>query len=370
MPQISTFSITDHHNKAMNLTFKAIMKYVLIIFIVVTFSSCSNSDSRPDLSNIHVNLQIHRFEDDFFALDSNNTRTGLLELTQKYPDFLPLFVTHVLGLGPVNDRNELAYTGSRRFLHLNRPVYDQAHSLFKKFNTLEQELQSGFRYLSYYYPHYKIPEIYTTVGPMDALAPMSNQEPSPNFMGENFIAIGLQFYLGKDFSIYNDPAFISNIAPQYRSKRFSKEYITTDVFRLVLDDMYPDSSNRLPLIERFIEKGKRQYLLKKLLPEKPDTLLIGYTAEQLKWCHNNERSIYNFFVQQRLLFEIDPALTQNFTTEGPFTQGMPETSPGNIGAFLGWQIVNSFMEKRKLSPDALMKTKAGDIFSGSGYKPR
>lgn len=362
--------MTDHHNKVMNLTFIAFMKKILIAFIVAVFSSCANTENEPDLSKIKIQLQVHRFEEDFFNLDSNNTRSQLFELKRKYPDFLPLFVTNVLGLGPLNDSNELAFAGSKRFLHLNRPVYNQAQGIFKKFNHQEQELESGFRHLIYYYPNYKLPEIYTTVGPMDALAPMSNLEPSPNFMGENFIAIGLQFYLGKDFSIYNDPSFISNIAPQYRSKRFSKEYMATDVFRLILDDLYPDSSNRLPLIERFIEKGKRQYVLKKLLPEKHDTLLIGYTADQLKWCQENERGIYNFFVQQRLLFEVDPALTQNFTTEAPYTQGMPETSPGNIGAFLGWQIVKSYMEKKKISPDALMKIKAGTIFSESGYKPR
>lgn len=206
---------------------------------------------------------------------------------------------------------------------------------------------------------------------MDALAPMSNNEPSPNYIGENFLAIGLQFYLGKDFSIYNDAGYISSIAPLYRSRRFAKEFIASDVFKLVIDDLYPDSSNRYPLIERFIEKGKRLYLLNKLLPGANDTLLIGYTGKQLNWCKENERSIYNFFIQQNLLFEVDPALTQNFTTDGPSTQGMPEESPGNIGAYLGWEIVKAYIKKNNsVSPERLMLTSNKKIFDESGYKPR
>jgi hypothetical protein len=205
---------------------------------------------------------------------------------------------------------------------------------------------------------------------MDALAPMSNNEPSPNYLGENFLAIGLQFYLGKDFSIYNDPGYISSVAPLYRSARFSKEYIASDVFKLVIDDLFPDSSSRYPLIERFIEKGKRLYLLQQFLPNSNDTLLIGYTGKQLEWCKENERSMYNFFIQQNLLFEIDPALTQNFTTDGPTTQGMPEQSPGNIGAFLGWEIVKAYMQKKpSVTVAQLMRTSNKNIFNEADYKP-
>jgi hypothetical protein len=206
---------------------------------------------------------------------------------------------------------------------------------------------------------------------MDALAPMSNQMLTPNYMGENFIAVSLQFYLGKDYSIYNDAGYVSSVAPQYRSKRFSKEYMTSDLMTLVIDDLFPDSSNRFPLIERFVEKGKRLYLLQQFLPEKHDTIITSYTKAQLDWCKENERSIFNFFTQQNLLYQRDPSLTQAYTSEGPFTQGMPEQSPGNIGAFVGWQIVKAYLKKKgTIKPDELMNTSAKKIFEESAYRPR
>jgi uncharacterized protein YjaZ len=80
--------------------------------------------------------------------------------------------------------------------------------------------------------------------------------------------------------------------------------------------------------------------------------------------------MYNFFIQQNLLFEIDPALTQNFTTDGPTTQGMPEQSPGNIGAFLGWEIVKAYMQKKpSVTVAQLMRTSNKNIFNEADYKP-
>jgi hypothetical protein len=347
------------------------MKPVFFLLCIQFLFACNNGQQAPDVSNSKVRISVQRFEKSFFQLDSNNTRTGLTALQQQYPGFLPLFVNHVLGLGPVTDSNELVFIGVKRFLHLNQPVFLKSQELYSDFSDETAALETAFRYVHHYFPRYRIPAIITTVGPMDALAPMSNNEPSPNYMGEDFLAIGLQFYLGSDYTVYNDPGFITNVVPTYRSRRFSQEYLCSDVMKLVIDDLYPDSSARLPLGEQFVEKGKRLELLSRFLPTTNDTLLLGYTKEQLNWCRNNERSIYNFFAQNNLLYERDPGLTQPYLTEGPFTQGMPETSPGNIGAFLGWQIMKAFLKKQKdLTPEEFMKLPAGEIIRQAGYKPR
>lgn len=348
------------------------MKIIICFFLsIITLNSCINKDIKPNVSNIAIDLTFKRFDTEFFAIDTNNIKNGLIQLQSRYPDFLPLFISNVLGLGPLVDSNALVIEGTKTFLQLNNRIYDTARAELGSLLNFKKDLADGFRYLKYYYPNYQIPTIITTVGPMDALAPMSNQILTPNYIGNNFIAVSLQFYLGKDFGIYNDPGYASSIAPLYRSRKFSKEYMTADVFTLVIDDLYPDSSNRLPLIERFIEKGKRLQILKQLLPTTPDTVLIGYTKPQLNWCNDNERSVYNFFTQQNLLYERDLALTQNFTNEGPFTQGMPETSPGNIGAYVGWQIVKSYIKKKgNVTPQDLMKTSAKRIFENSVYKPK
>ena len=348
------------------------MKSISVYFSLLLLISCSNQSGSPDISNISVNFKVERFEKDLFALDTNNVKEGLFALQKKYPEFLPLYINHVLGLGPLSDTNELAFSGTKMFLGLNRKPYDAAMGLYKDFDEIEKGLTSAFSYCKYYFPDYPTPTIITTVGPMDALAPMSNYEPTPNFIGKDFLAIGLQFYLGKDFEIYNNPEYVSQIAPAYRSRRFAKEYIVSDVMKLVIDDLFPDSSSRLPLAEQMIEKGKRIALLKRLLPETNDTILLGYTKEQMDWSMKNERSIYNYFTQAGILYERDPIRTRPYLTDGPFTRELGEASPGNIGTFVGWRIVESYLEKITENGNLknLMRMPAQKILNESRYKPK
>jgi len=354
------------------MTFLNPMRLAIITLLSFCVVACSNDRVLPDISKIKVTLKIHQFERDFFAIDSMNPQPGITQLIEKHPDFAPLFISNVLGLGPLTDSNKIINPGVRRYLFLNQDIYQTVNEKFRNTEFINSELELAFRYLKYYYPDYKIPDIYTTIGPLDALPPLSNGEPSPNYIGNNFLAIGLQFYLGADYDIYQDQSFITNIAPRYRSRKFSQEYIALDVMKLIIDDLYPDSSNRLPLGEQFIEKGKRLYHLQSLLPEKHDTIITGYTNKQLEWCLENEREIYNFFLQQKLFYERDLVLINPFITDGPFTQGMPDNAPGNIGAFLGLQIVKSYVKKHqdKTNPADLMKTNAATILKESGYKPR
>jgi hypothetical protein len=347
------------------------MKFIAICLSMLCLIGCGNRIDAPDISEISVNLKVERFEQDLFAIDTNQVREGLFALEKKYPTFLPLYINNVLGLGPIADSNELAFSGTRLYLKLNRKPYEQSSQLYKNFDGIKRDLTSAFQYTRYYFPNYQLPNIITTVGPLDGLAPMSNGEPSPNFLGEDFLAIGLQFYLGKDFEIYNDPDYISQIAPLYRSRRFSKEYIVPDVMKLVVDDLYPDSSSRLAFSDQLIERGKRAWLLKKLLPTTHDTIILGYTGEQLTWAEKNEKSIYNYFTQNGLLYERDPILVRPYLTDGPFTRELGEESPGNIGLFIGLRIVESYINQQKTTDvNSIMGTSAQQILNESRYKPK
>jgi len=347
------------------------MKFIALCLSLWCLISCSNPTDAPDVSEIPINLTIQRFEQDLFAIDTNHVKEGLTTLEKKYPAFLSLYIGNVLGLGPIVDSNELAFSGTGLYLRLNRKPFEKASLLYKNFDGVKKELTSAFQYARYYFPDYPVPTIITTVGPLDGLAPMSNGEPSPHFIGKDFLAIGLQFYLGKDFEIYNDPDYISQIAPLYRSRRFSKEYIVSDAMKLVVDDLYPDSSSRLVLTDQLIERGKRAWLLKRLLPKTHDTIILGYTTAQFKWAEKNEKTIYNYLTQNGLLYERDPILVRPFLTDGPFTRDLGEESPGNIGLFIGLRMVESYTnQKKETDVKTIMRMSPKEIFSESRYKPK
>jgi hypothetical protein len=99
-------------------------------------------------------------------------------------------------------------------------------------------------------------------------------------------------------------------------------------------------------------------------------LKTGFTQKQLNWCVSNEGQIWNFFLNQNL-YSLEPDLIKNYIGDAPYTQGMPDASPGNIGQWVGWRIVRKYASLHAdISPDQLMKTPAKLIFEEAKYKPK
>lgn len=341
---------------------KAIVSLLVILLII----SCKENKNIPDVSGIKVNIKFERFDKDFFAIDSNNAAPGLEQLHIKYPILSGIFLQNILGLDSAS-----TLIGVKHFLHLNQTIYDSAAMVFKNTTSLEKDFLKAFRFVKYYFPAYKLPNIITIVGPINALAKLGN-ELTPDFIGPDFMGISLQFYLGKNYSIYRDPFFIDNVAPQFRSRRFSKEYIIPDALKLIVDDLFPDKSPGKSLIDQMIEKGKQWWLLDKFLPEIPDSLKTGYTQQQLDWCNQNEGLVWSTLIGNNDINSIDPVTIQNYIGESPFTQGFSqEYSPGNLGQWIGWQIIKKFVEKNPdMNPEEVMQTDPKKILETAKYKPK
>ncbi|HRE37838.1 MAG TPA: hypothetical protein PK092_05320 [Chitinophagaceae bacterium] len=342
-------------------------KWIVYSGLLFFLFSCNNDGKDiPDISGIKADVSIKRFDRDIANLDSNNVAAGLNELYQQNPQLTTIFLENILGLDSAS-----TLTGVKNFLTLSQNLFDTINIVFKDTKDLEKQFQEAFRYVKYYYPQYQVPVVYTVAGPMDALA-QSDYGLTPNFLRPGIMGISLQFYLGKDFSVYQDPFFIQNVAPLYRSRRFSKEYIIADAIQLVVNDLFPDQSSGKPLIEQMVEKGKQWYLLDKFLPTTSDSVKTGYTQLQLDWCSKNEGMIWTYIIKNEDLQSLNPAVLQTYIGEAPFTQGMPQDySPGNIGQWIGWQIVKKFAEKNSaLKPEDIMKTPAAKIIEEAKYKPK
>ena len=335
---------------------------IAFLFSILAIS-CNQGKNIPDISSIHVDLPVERFEKDFYAMDSNNLEAGMPGLQQKYPALLPIFIQNIIG---ATDSN-----GIRSFLHLNRPVFEDVEKKFPNIDRVKSGIEEGLRFTKFYFPTYRVPAaIKTLVGPPDALAQMANGEQTPDFLGPDFIGISLQFYLGKEYKIYNDEYFITNVAPQYRSRRFEKEYIPADVMKLIADDVYPDRSSGKPLITQIIEKGKQWYLLDHLMPRTADTLKTGYTKKQLDWCDKYEGLIWNKIIAEDL-YTVEPVTIQTYIGEAPFTQTLGNDSPGNLGQWVGWQIVKKFASGNpEMTLADILKTPTEKMLEGAKYKPK
>jgi hypothetical protein len=329
------------------------------LFVIICVYSCSQKKNIPDVSNIKVQIDVKRFDKDFFALDTNNVEASLNKLQQQYPTFLNDYLYNILGIEPMPDS---VTKKVKRFIYDYKPVYESVQSTFAATEKTQKEIAKGCQFVKYYFPEYKLPQhIVTFVGPVEGYA---------NVLTNEGLAVGLQLYLGSDYSLYQT-GFVREVYAEYQSRRFEQEYIPVNCMKNILDEIYPAANPDQPLVYQMIEAGKRLYMLDQFLPETADSLKTGYTQAQLDGCYENEATIWNFFLQNNLLYITDPSQTRDYLTDGPRTELLGEASPGFIGQFVGWQIVKKWMsEDSKRTLPELLKTPAKEIFEEAKYKPR
>ena len=330
-----------------------------LLAIALLAAGCSNN-SAPDVSGIKVNSSIQRFDRDFFSADTNNIIQSLDAVDKKYPYFFTDFIQNIVIGGNADSLRDLPLV-LKSYISHTRPLYDSVQNKFANLGKLEQELKKGFQYVKYYYPDYKVPQVLTYVGLIG--------DPSVA-LTKDAMAIGLQMYLGKNFSAYNTLEAIDKF-PQYISRRFDAQYIPANCMQNIAQDIYPDKQGGQSLVEQMIEKGKQWWLAEKFLPGTADSLKTGFTQAQVAWCKANEGMIWNNISQNNDIYTTEPVVIQNFIGEAPKTDGMPDASPGNIGQWVGWRIVQTFAEKNTgMSVQQLLQTDAKKIFDGAKYKPR
>lgn len=320
--------------------------------------ACNTKRKIPDVSNITASLEIVRSEQDFFRLDTLHLEASLDKLQGKYGKFLNDYLYNIVGLPPFPDSVKKALPF---FLQGYRSIEDSVETHFKNLDQYLEPLRLGLKLTKYYFPQYKAPEkLITYVGPLDGYG---------NVLTSSGLAVGLQLYMGKDFAPYQSE-FLQQIYPEYVSRRFEPEYIPVNCMKNIMQDMYPDNYKSLPLVEQMVEVGKKMYLLDQLLPNVADTLKIGYTNDQLQGCYKKEEAIWNYFTVNNLLYVTDPDETRDYMNDGPRTAVLGDGSPGNIGTFIGWQIVKKWMSSHpKTNMLRLMDTPASEIFKDARYKP-
>lgn len=335
------------------------MRLLLRFLIIVSFF-CSCREKNPDVSDIHVNMNTKRFEKDLFKLESTHFESQFPKLMNDYPGFGINYLNTILNADPswnidTTKNYVLGFTNSYKLL------FDTAEQIFSDFSIYENEIKSGIQYLKYYFPKTQVPEkVITYIGPLDGYG---------DILSNDAFIIGLQHHLGGEASFYQS-SWLNETYPSYISRRFDPNTISVNCMTNVILDMYPEKFDELTLANQMIEKGKRLYLLSKVLPEKEEYWLIGYSKKQLEDCYKHEAIIWELFIQNNLLQTVNNNLIKNYIGESPKTQELGESSPGNIGSYVGWQIVKKYMDKNgNVSLTDLMKTNPDLILEKAKYKP-
>ena len=333
-------------------------KNLLYLIVIITIlSSCVKKDKFDiDVSGIELDVEINRLDKDIFEIDPSNIVEESENLINKYGEFFELYNARVINLGSPyqSDYPEILiafvtdYTMDK--------VYQKTMGVFPDLSELEIELTDAFKRYKYFFPEKTVPSIYTYIGGFNQSIVVSQE----------ILGIGVDKYLGSDCEYY-DRLQIAN----YLKQNMNPEMILPDVMKswALTEFLYNDSIDNL--VNNMIYQGKIQYFLDAIYPDMSDTLKIGFTGDQMRWCITNEKQMWEYLIDQKLLFSSDYMLINKHINPAPFTSGYPRQSPGRASVWLGWEIVKSYMQRNSsiTLQELMLNDNYQEILSESRYEP-
>ena len=332
---------------------------LLLLLIVSGLTSCKKNHYKVNTSSIGVKIEIKRLEKDLFTLNPEEVIPKVPELKKKYHGFLQLF-SMVINTGDIDENSFgdllLRFCSDKQ----NNDVFAMTMKQFPDIKPIELGMQDAFRHYLYYFPGKNVPAVFTCITGFN----------NSIITGDSVLGIGLDRYLGANCEYY--PRL--NIY-KYISARMTPENIVPDcMFGWGASEWdfsalkYPDDN----VLAEILHNGKLKYFEKCMLPQTSDEIIFGFTADQMKFCRNNESQMWQYVIENNLLFSTDQFTIRKLIGESPFTSYFTRESPGRAAVWLGFRIIESYMMKNPgVKIDELMNNNnVQGILEKAKYSPQ
>ncbi len=348
------------------------MKYnIFIISISLLFFACkddSKSVPIPDISGMELAYNLVEYDKLLYQLDTNEVKNGFQNILEEYPEFTNLYFTRVV---PLNEGNatygDNFYQELRLFLTDSRIrlLFDTVFHEFPDFTAeFGDDFTTAFKRIRYYFPDAPIPNVYTFL----------SEYAFQNFIfsdaARDGLGVGLDLFLGRDFDYKKiDPK--SPSFSEYLTRTFDKDHLVKKSIEAYLNDMIgPPRGARM--IDQMIHNGKKLFVLKRIFPETPDSIIIEYSSDQMDWVRKNEEEMWAFFFKEKLFYETNMMTINKYVNISPDSPGMPDVAPGRTANYMGWRIIETYMERYpETSLIELLQMQDGQkILDDSRFKPR
>ncbi|MCX6321997.1 MAG: hypothetical protein NTX93_09400 [Bacteroidia bacterium] len=317
--------------------------FFFLLLIAPAMTSCKKNHYKVNTSSINVKIEIKRLEKDLFTLNPNEIAMKVPSLKQKYNGFLQLF-SYVINTGDINDTSFGDFLIRFCTDKQNNDVYSLTMKLYPDVKAIEDELQEAFRHYIYYFPGRNIPGVFTCITGFN----------NSIIIGDSVLGIGLDRYLGADCVYYPRLEIY-----KYMAIRMTPENIVPDCMYVWGASEWEFSTLKYPtdnVITEMIHNGKLKYFEKCMLPGTADEIIFGFTPDQMKFCKNNESQMWQYLIENDLLFNSDQFTIRKLIGEAPFTSYFTNESPGRAAIWLGFSIVESYMMRNPgISIEEMMK---------------
>jgi len=284
-------------------------KLFTFIFYLFFITGCSEIDNLSE-------IEVIRFEKEFYS-----SKDGELDaLINKYPYLFPNQFSDSVWLNKKNDSMELE-------------LYHKSSQVFSNFNFNSKKLKTIFNKAKSL-EAFKYPTIVSLIN-------KGNFEDRVIY-ADSLLFVSLNFYLGANY--YNN-------LPNYISERMEISYISNDIAYKISEKFVNNLEDRT-LLSNMITHGKILYINKLINPSEEEWIVFNTTKEKLVWAIENEFEIWSYFVEKELFYDTDLDLRSRFMSPAPYSKfnlDIDKKSPGGIGRWLGFKIVNSYMNHNQIT---------------------
>ena len=320
-----------------------IFSWLVVTSILLFATACSHDPFDVNTEGVSVPLKHTNLDSLIGTADSTQIVAVLMEQRVRTPDIVDYQLGYCFKVGSVMDPamvgNLEAYRNNGYIKRLEKRISEK----FPKLSERTQKMTDAFVKLKAHLPNAKFPR---------EIVYINSSFQSSAFCTENEIAIGLERYLGAKTDVIAElptqdffPWIKEKMDPQYLERDAVAAWIMTHLV---------DEKEGVNNIEAMIHWGKIIYLTEAAFPDMPKNWIIRYKESEYNWAIENERAFWDYLVDQKLLFGTSERTQANLLNDGPFTTGLPEKGPDRLGQFLGWRIIQSYMEQYDVTLQELM----------------
>ena len=314
-------------------------RYCILIILLGTIISCK----QKSMSTKNCELELLRFEEDFFNIEPDSFDLVFPKINDKYRTFF------------LDDNVDY-----KKDILLNdtlRDIFDSVQNIFKGDLFNQSQIMSGYCKYKSYFPNETLSIITYIEGSFDYRYPV--------VYSDDKLYISIDLFLGSDHSFYNT-------LPKYIRISHDRKYIPSISFLALAGKHIPFSETNT-FISTILYYAKAYYFTKYMLDGVENHVLFKCSVDKMNWCEKNEITIWEYMMENDYLFSTDPELNERFVYLSPFSKfglSIDQYSPGGVGVWIGLQIIESYVKYNNVSLyDLLNEQDYNKILNKSGYRP-
>jgi hypothetical protein len=286
------------------------------------------------------------------ALFEAQSSQDIEKLLYQYPDFARTYLR-------ADDYPADSVLANQYYRLVTNPSIDtlraQTEAVFDGYAELQEGFERAFRIVKHYFPRFEAPTIYTTFTGLGTLG-------DDLLVTDSLVVVSTEFFVGAS----------ARYRPQthdYLLRRYQPPSVVPGCLLLLSDRFNATDLNDQSLLAEMIYYGKSYYFVRQAMPCLPDSTLLGYSSEQMRLVEENRQLVWSHFVDNELFFQNDQTTKTRYLGDRPGTAEINNRLPGQIGRWLGLQIVQAYAERSGAALPEVMRQDAQQIFTQARYRP-